>query len=297
MELRHIRYFLAVAEESNFTRAAARLGIGQPPLSQQIRDLEDEVGARLFHRVPHGAELTEAGSAFLAGVRSMPDQAASATRSARRAARGETGALRLGFTGSATLHPIVPGSIRAFRRAYPEVELSLVESNTVDLATGLRDGSLDIAFLRRGAIDKSELHVEPLPDEPMIAALPASHRLIADGDETSPIRLADLAEDLFVITPRAIGPTFFDATMAACASVGFTPRLGQAAPQIVSMLALVAAELGVSVVPASMRQLILPGVAYRDIADAAPVARLALAYPRASRSPLVRNFVAEARRV
>src|ERR1700731_1808165 len=127
MELRHIRYFLAVAEERHFTRAAAKIGIGQPPLSQQIKDLEAEIGAPLFHRVPHGAELTSAGEAFLQAVKEMPALAERATKAARRAVRGETGSLRPGYTPSATFKPPVPSAIRAFRRAYPEVDLTLEE--------------------------------------------------------------------------------------------------------------------------------------------------------------------------
>ena len=116
MELRHIRYFLAVAEERNFTRAAARVGIGQPPLSQQIKDLESEVGTNLFQRLPQGAELTEAGRAFLEIVKGFPAQAERAVRAAQRAARGESGTLRVGFTGSAVFNPVVAGAVRKFRR-------------------------------------------------------------------------------------------------------------------------------------------------------------------------------------
>ena len=130
MELRHIRYFLAVAEERHFTRAAAKVGIGQPRLSQQIKDLEAEVGGALFHRLAHGAELTEAGKVFLAGVEEMPLIAERATMAARRAARGETGSLRVGFTSTATFNVVVPSAIRTFRRAYPEIHLTLEEANT-----------------------------------------------------------------------------------------------------------------------------------------------------------------------
>src|SRR6202020_1307660 len=136
MELRHIRYFLAVAEERNFTRAAARVGIGQPPLSQQIKDLESEVGAALFHRIPRGAELTDAGRAFLAHVRAVPSQVERAVRLAQRAARGEIGSLRVGYTGSAPFNPIVTGAIRSFRRASPDVDLTLAESNTAHVIGG-----------------------------------------------------------------------------------------------------------------------------------------------------------------
>jgi DNA-binding transcriptional LysR family regulator len=133
MELRHIRYFLAVAEERHFTRAAAKVRIGQPPLSQQIKDLEAEIGVTLFRRVAHGAELTAAGKAFLETVQGMPALAEQAKNAARRASRGEIGALRAGFTASAALNPVVPSAIRSFRLAYPDVTLSLEEANTVPL--------------------------------------------------------------------------------------------------------------------------------------------------------------------
>src|SRR5271166_3463775 len=179
MELRHIRYFLAVAEEQHFTRAAAKVGIGQPPLSQQIKDLEREVGAALFHRLAHGAELTEAGKAFLAGVKDMPLIAERATMAARRAARGETGSLRVGFTASAAFNVVVPSAIRAFRRAYADVELLLEEANTTRLVAGLQDGTLDVAFLRPGAAGSEAFQLRLLSEEPMMVALPVSHPVAA----------------------------------------------------------------------------------------------------------------------
>jgi DNA-binding transcriptional LysR family regulator len=131
MELRHIRYFLAVAEEQHFTRAAAKVGISQPPLSQQIKDLEAEIGTALFRRVAHGAELTPAGEAFLEMVQGMPALAERGKHAARRASRGEIGSLRVGFTASSAFNAVVPAAIRAFRRAYGDVELTLEESNTL----------------------------------------------------------------------------------------------------------------------------------------------------------------------
>lgn len=294
LELRHIRYFLAVAQELNFTRAAARVGIGQPPLSQQIRDLEDEIGTPLFHRVPHGAELTEAGAAFLAAVRAVPDQVATAVRHAQRAGRGETGVLRVGFTGAATFNPIVPAAVRAYRRAFPDVVLTLHEDNSTGLAAALREENLDAAFVRPGALAGDDLMFHHFADEPMYLALPSGH-WAARGEARASVDLASLSGEDFVLTPYSIGPTLFDAAVDACRRAGFEPIIGQPAPQVASVLALVAAELGVSIVPDSMRLLNVAGVTYRTIGGIEPpIARLALIHLRANRSELVRNFVAKA---
>ncbi|EPR43655.1 transcriptional regulator, LysR family [Desulfovibrio sp. X2] len=291
MELRHIRYFLAVAEERNFTRAAARLGISQPPLSQQIRDLEAEVGAELFMRVPQGAELTEAGRAFRDTVQSLPMQAERALRSARRAARGETGVLRLGFTGAASFNPAVTSVISAFRSAYPDVELSLEEANTTRLAAALSRGDLDAAFLRPVSATGGELDICPIAMEPMLAVVPTGHA--AAGDEKLDLRR--LEYDPFILTPRPVGLSLFDTVVSACRSAGFEPIFGQSAPQISSVVNFVAAQMGVSLVPACMRALSVPGVVYRELAGQAPVTRLALAWRRTGATPLARNFAAAAR--
>src|SRR6202140_2050740 len=198
MELRHIRYFLAVAEERHFTKAASKVGIARPPLSQQIKDLEGEVGAALFRRLAHGAELTEAGKAFLAGVKEMPLTAERATMAARRAARGETGSLRVGFTATATFNVVVPSAIRSFRRAYPDIHLTLEEANTTRLVTGLREGTLDVVFLRPGTSDTGGLQLRPLSGEPMVVALPKRHS--AAGRQE--IDLALLKDDPFLLFPR-----------------------------------------------------------------------------------------------
>jgi DNA-binding transcriptional LysR family regulator len=290
MELRHIRYFLAVAEERHFTRAAARVGIGQPPLSQQIKDLEGEVGAALFRRLAHGAELTEAGKAFLAGVKEMPLTAEKATMAARRAARGETGSLRVGLTASASFNVAVPSAIRAFRRAYPDIDLTLEEANTAPLITRLREGTLDAAFLRPGAAGSGELQVRRLSEEPMVVALPRRHHAAA----AEPIDLALLKDDPFLLFPRETAPTLYDTVVEACRKAGFEPIIGQIVPHMASIVNLVAAELGVSIVPASMMQVRVTGIAYRQIAGQAPTTRLALAYRRGETSPVVRNFIARA---
>jgi DNA-binding transcriptional LysR family regulator len=290
MELRHIRYFLAVADERHFTRAAAKLGVGQPPLSLQIKALEREVGAALFHRVAHGAELTEAGRAFLAGVRDMPLSAERAAMAARRAARGETGSLRVGFTASAAFNVVVPSAIRAFRRAYADVHLTLEESNSTRLLIGLQEGSLDAVFLRPDVPGSEAFQLRLLSEEPMVVVLPKAHPAAAQKQ----VALAMLKDDAFLLFPREGGPTLYDTVVEACRKAGFEPRIDQLAPQIASLVNLVAAELGVSMVPASMSQLRVRGVAYRQIAGSAPTARLALAYRRGETSPAVRNFIARA---
>ena len=290
MELRHIRYFLAIAREGNFTRAAAGLGIGQPPLSLQIKDLEREVGALLFRRVAHGAELTPAGQAFLAAVGGMPELAARGIRHAQRAARGEIGVLRVGFTASSTFNAVVPGTLRAFRRAYPGVELMLEEANTTRLTAGLDDGTLDVAFLRPEGAGGRDLQLRLLCEEPMMLAIPAGHAMA--GEEA--IDLAGLAMDPFILFPRSVGPTLYDTIVGACRNSGFEPHVDQIAPQISSIVNLVAAELGVSIVPASMSRIHVDGAVFREIKGQAPIARLALAHRKGETSMFIRNFMATA---
>ncbi|GAB4071576.1 LysR family transcriptional regulator [Ancylobacter sonchi] len=299
MELRHIRYFIAVAEERNFTRAAARLGIGQPPLSAQIKDLEAEIGTQLFHRVAHGAELTEAGEAFLAAVKPLPEEAAAAIRAARRAARGEIGQLSVGLTGTAALNPLFPAVIRSFRRSYPDVELRIVEANSVVLLASLVEGRLDVAVLRPAESDPADLREERLIDEPLVAALPAAHPAARKpAEKTSEgLDLSTLREEPFILTPRSVGTSLHDAALAACRKVGFEPRLGPPASQIASILSLVAAEFGVSLVPASLSELNVPGVAFRRLSAPEPCVGLVVAYRKHRPPPLALNFARVARAI
>jgi DNA-binding transcriptional LysR family regulator len=287
MELRHLRYFLAVAEEGNFTRAAARLGIGQPPLSQQIRDLETEIGAMLFHRVPHGAELTAAGAAFLPEAKASLAAAEKARLAAQSANRGETGRLSLGFTASSAFNPIVSTTIRRFQARWPDVLLSLTEMNTLGLVQKLERGELDATFMRPGLDDPDGIRLKRLPDEPMVVALPASHALARQ--KTLP--LASLAKEPFILFPRLVGLSLYDDVVRACREAGFELTVAQEAPQISSVVNLVAADLGVSIVPASISQIKLAGVAYRPIQGPPAVARLALAVLRSQRSPVTENLM------
>lgn len=288
MDLRHLRYVIAAAEELHFTRAAHRLDIAQPALSQQIRRLEDEIGARLFHRLTRGVELTEAGRAFLPFARASLQAADQAMIVARRAARGELGRIAIGFTSSASFNPLVTAVIGRFRDAYPDLELDLHEQATSRLIESLRAGDLHLAFLRAADDELVGLRRTPLPDEPLWAALPARHRLAGQGR----ISLADLAGDPFILYPRANGRLLYDAIIAACGRSGFSPRIAQEAPQMASTVNLVAAGVGVALVPASMRQIKAPGVAYAQLSGTPPVAALSLVQaPDAGLNPAIRHLL------
>ncbi len=289
MELRHLRYFLAVAEEANFTRAAARLGIGQPPLSQQIQALERELGTPLFRRTHAGAELTEAGAAFVVEVRRVLADVERAADTARRIARGEAGRLRLGFTASAAFNPRVPRLIRDFRRRWPRVQLVLEETNTAGLLEALGNGRLDAAFIRyTPSAPPPDLDLLRFADEPMLIAVPAAHPLAARASAP----LSALAGEPFILFPRSFGSSLYDEILAVSRESGFSLQITQEAPQMSSIVNLVAAELGVSVVPASTAQVQLPGVRYLSIEGRVPLARLALATDPAARAstPVLRHL-------
>ncbi|WPB57137.1 LysR family transcriptional regulator [Xylophilus sp. GOD-11R] len=286
MELRHLRYFVTVAEERNFTRAAERIGIGQPPLSQQIRDLEAEVGAALFVRTRLGAQLTVAGQAFLPGALQSIDHAARATEAARQAAAGSTGTLRLGFTSSSTFNPVIHTLIREYRRRYPGVSVSIGEDSSVRLVERLQSGDLDAAAIRPSPLDQG-LDVLHLAREALVVALPAGHRL---ADRPS-VALIDLAHDPFVLFSTAVGLSFLDTVLNACRAAGFEPIRAQDAGQISSIVNLVAAGFGVALVPASIEQVKVSGVAYRPIEGTAPTVMLGLATRRGDASPALANLL------
>ena len=291
MELRHIRYFIAVAEELNFTRAASRLGIGQPPLSQQIKDLEAELGVMLLRRVPQGAELTEAGRSFLGHGRQAIAASEQAVVAAMRASRGELGQIRLGFTNSAHFNPVVPFVISSFRQRHPELELELAEMNTSDLIDGLSRGTLDCAFSRANLVEDARFNVVRVATEALVAVLPVDHRC-SDAD---PVALVDMAEERFIMKPRSVGPELHKAVMGACRRAGFEPKMHEGAPQLASVITFVAAGLGVSLVPASMQQIRAPGVTYRALDDTEANVALSVVWRSGERSVVVRNFIAMVR--
>lgn len=289
MELRHLRYFVAVAEEGHVTRAAERLGMQQPPLSQQIQALERELAVQLFRRKPRGVDLTDAGRALLDDARAILAHVDHAFATTRRTARGEQGRIAIGFTSSAPFHPFVPRVIRAFREAYPLVALTLDESGTTELIDDLRSERVDAAFIRTPVADPMGIAINPLLEEAMLVALPATHALAADAAE---LPLAALAAETFIVYRRRSGPGLYDAIFGACHAAGFSPIVGQEAPRIVSTLNLVAAGLGIAVVPASLARMQMDGVIYRPLRSSGqPRAPLLLATRRGDTGAVVRRFL------
>ena len=292
MELRHLRHFVAVAEEGHITWAAERLGLQQPPLSQRIKAIENELDVQLFRRKPRGVELTEAGRVFLERARATLAHYDGAFEATRSAARGEQGRLCIGVQPTTIFHPFVPFVIRAFRSAYPQVSVTLDECLRTEAIERLRNQQLDIAFFRSALDDQEDFLVYPLLNEAMVAALPSEHPLARSGRHTVSLSLKDLADEQFIIYARQQGPAFYEATMAACLRAGFTPRLGQEAPRITSALSLVAVGLGVSLVPACLQNMTMNGVVYRQLKGSIqPKAVLMLGLRRGDTSPVVRNYM------
>ncbi|GBQ04547.1 LysR family transcriptional regulator [Saccharibacter floricola] len=286
MDIRHFRYFVAVAETGSITRAAERLGIEQPPLSQQLKRLEATLGVSLFRRQTRGVTLTEEGQALLPHARLILDLRQQFIAQAHGLARGEKGHLRIGLAGAVPLLPAMPFAIRHFRSIAPDVTLSLEESNTPALCEALRAHRIDIAILRPPVSDPDNVQVIPLLDEPTLIALPKGHRFT----HSARLHLQQLANEPLIIFPRELGPGFYDAILAAYQNAGITPPLGQQAPQIAGTIPLVAAGLGISVVPQSLHQLHTGGVTFHKIDEPAPYATIAIGLRRETTSPLVELF-------
>ncbi len=291
VELRHLRYFIAVAEERHITRAAERLGIQQPPLSQRIKAIERELDVQLFRRKPRGVELTEAGRAFLDNARALLAHFDHTFETTRRTARGEQGRISVGVTPTSPFHPFVPRVVRAFRESYPQVFLRLEERLGHELVEQLRNEHIDVAFIRTPVADPEGLVVHSLIEEPILVALPSGHALARSGSGASAVSLQRLARETFILYGPP-GTAFYDLTMAACRAAGFNPRVGQETPRMTSSLNLVAVGLGICLVPASLQQMHMDGVTYcRLKGPVQPKAILNLASRRGDPSAVVRNFL------
>jgi DNA-binding transcriptional LysR family regulator len=291
MELRHLRYFVAVAEELHFGRAAARLGIAQPPLSQQIRQLERELEVELFARGGRRVDLTEAGRVYLAEAREILQRVAHAGVAARRAARGETGALAVGVVASAT-YGLMPRVFRTFRDRNPDVALSVRVLGSALQVEGIRAGQLQVGLVRPPFGDET-LAAETVYEEPVIVVLPMGHPLAA----RPVLRLAALAAETFVLFPRDRRPGWYDFVLGLCREAGFQPPVPQEAPDLATAMALVAAGIGVTLAPASVKDLRRTGVDYRDLAAPRPRTRLVALRRAGEPSPVVARFLDVAREV
>lgn len=260
LDLRRLHYFVVVAEELHFTRAAERLHIAQPPLSYHIQQLEHELDVQLFERTRHHVQLTEAGRALLSEAYRLFSQVEQMVRMVQRVGHGEVGMLTLGFVPSAS-NMLLPTILRVFRERFPEVHLLLKEQNPDQLMRGLEEQRLDVGFLYLPC-EGATLETRPVSREPLVAVLPEQHRLAGQPE----IALADLAEEAFVLPPRyAAVPGLLSHIMESCLKAGFVPRLAQEAWLMQTIIGLVAANIGVALVPASVQHLHRTGVVYKPL--------------------------------
>jgi DNA-binding transcriptional LysR family regulator len=290
IEVRHLRYFIAVAEELHFSRAAERLQMAQSPLSQQIRQLEREVGVELIHRAHHVAGLTDAGRAFLPAAKAILDDVDRAVHVARRASRGEVGTLCVGYVSEVTAD-LLPLSLKAFKDSSPDIEIELREGTTGPLLDALRRHQVDVAFVRTpGLVD--DLDYEQLIQEALFAALPGGH-LAWDGAHS----LADLAGEVFVLPTYEAARGLRRDIETACGDAGFVPSISREVSPLTAVLLLVAAGAGVALVPASIvHSYPVPGIDYAELSGP-PVTCAGMAWRHNEQSPLIDNFLKVARHV
>lgn len=289
IELRHLRYFVAVAEELHFSRAAEKLQMAQPPLSQQIRQLEAHLGVTLLLRGRRTVGLTEAGRVFLDEARRTLRQADVAVQAAREAGRGNLGRLNVSFVTSAPFN-VLPPILRAFRERHGGVDLALHEASSAEQGEALLDGRFDVGFVRL-PLEAPGIAREVILRETLVAALPEGHPLAA----ARRVDLGRLAGEPFILVPRAVTPGFHDLVIRACGEAGFSPTVTQEASQMQTIIGLVGAGLGVSLVPESVQELHGTGVVFRPLRVTGPQVELAVAWREGNPSRLLANFLAVAR--
>jgi len=283
--LRQLRYFVAVAEELHFGRAARRLHMTQPPLSDQIRRLEDRLGARLLERDRRSVRLTDEGRFFLEEARRILGDVELAVRQLEELKEGVRGTLRIAFVGSAGF-VVLPTILKHFRREHPGVRLVLSEMTTAEQQQALPGGEVDVGIGREPS-GSPELVEVPIASESLVVALPSNHPLTSRPR----LQLAELAEEPFLFQPRATGLRYHDRLLAACQAAGFSPRIIQEANQLQTHVNLVAAGMGVSLLPGSVRVLRMPGLAYRELSDPGLETWTVLARRRTDTRPLPRHFM------
>ncbi len=288
LELRQLRYFVAVAEELHFGRAAARLHMTQPPLSQAIAALEELLGAPLFLRNRRSVELAAAGIALLPEAKRLLAQADGLPELARRAAGGEAGRLALAFVTSCD-YSVLPPFLRRYSERYPDVHLGLVEATSDVQAEELLRGRIDAGLLIPPLPGKAQDELDYLKvlEEPLILCAPAG--LIQTRNE--PVRLQDLPKLPLIIFPRDISPALHDAILSCFRTAGITPAIGQLAIQMQTIVSLVSAGMGLALVPQSVSNLMRPGVEYRALADPTPLVETGIAWRRDNPSPVLKGFL------
>lgn len=289
-DLRQLRYFVAVAEELSFTRAALRLHLSQPPLSQQIQALELDLGVRLLERSKRHVALTEPGKVFLDQARQILAKADEARSHVVAAAAGYTGQLRLAYTVSVSFHPAMPQALLRYGQIAPNVGLHLREMYTELQFAALLANQIDVGFVRgqpAHAQDARRLRLTVIDREPLLLAIPSGHSLAG----RSSVRLADVADDAFVSQPRELAATLYDRLVKLAGNAGFQPRISQYAQQINGLLALVAAGLGLALVPASLRAVRLAGVNYVQLDDPDAYLLLAVASRENDHAPALQQFL------
>lgn len=260
MELRHLRYFVVVAEESSFSRAAARLHVSQPPLSVHVKALEEELHVRLLDRTNRGVTLTAAGQVFYDEARAILRRLEQAKSKTQSAGLGEVGTLSVGFVSIAA-HGILPAALKRFRERFPRVDVQLHELTTDAQIREMRAGRLDLG-IGLAPVDETDLAFETVSRESLLLAAPVSHASIL---RAGPVRLKDLSNEQFIIPPRDVGPGLYDLIISLCRASGFTPKITQHARQMQTVIGLVASGMGVALVPQSVQTLKRSGVQYRAL--------------------------------
>jgi DNA-binding transcriptional LysR family regulator len=291
MELRHLRYFVAVAEELHFGRAAKRLQMAQQPLSRQIRDLEREMAVPLFHRTKRTVRLTESGQVFLIEVRKLLQQAEQAVLLAQQTDRGEIGRIAIGFTGPA-LNRIVPQIVRLFKSRHAQIELSLERLQTNEQVAALMSGQLQVGLLHP-PIASDLLKLETIYREPLAVFLPDSHPLAT----LSKISIQDLAGEPFILFPRQVGPVLYDRIILLCQQAGFSPNVVQEVISQQTIVGLVAAGIGISLLHASAQEAMYKGVVIKSLIEPTPELELAVAWHPDTMSATLSAFLDIAREV
>ena len=285
MELRHLRYFVTLAEELHFGRAAERLHIAQPPLSQQIRQLEGELGFELFYRTKRKVQLTEAGQVFLDEVQQIMRQLQQAIQVGRQTSRGEIGQLVVGFVSSAAYN-ILPTILRTFRSCVPGVSIELHELTTDQQLEWLREGRMDVGLLRP-PVEENRFSCETIFQESLMVALPEAHLLASQSN----VCLTSLANEPFILFPRILAPGLYDLIISLCQQAGFSPKVAQEAIQMQTIVSLVAADMGVAIVPASLQNLQRIGVVYKTLQEPTPKVAIAIILRKNETSPTVLRLV------